>query len=235
LKLGTIVRLALIGLGIASAVLLAHSAFGIRFNEDFLLFLGIVRDTIGFIVTPFEVLIVQPVVRWLHEQGWALELHDHWRSAFVLLWLFNASEMRTNASPSFIFGGAGAGATIRIPVRWAWAALTALLGGVLAGTLPLNYPAVLWWPVAAYFLYSSGDLFISASTDRLNAAAGALNLAFTAPFTALALGWAEPPAVAGDPPLFWWPVAAQFALSAGLASIWAAAGRGGAAWQAAPC
>lgn len=218
MKLGTIARLALIALGIASAVLAAHSAFGIRFSEDFVLFLGIVRDAIGFIVTPFELLIVNPVVRWLHEQGLVFELRDHWRNAFVLLWLFNASAMRANASPSLIFDGAGVRLTIRISIRWAWAALAALLGGALAGTVPLDHLAVLWWPVAAYYLFESGDSFIYAFRDRPAAAAGplaagALALAFAALFAALAIGSVEPPAAAGYPPLFWWPVAAALGLT----------------------
>src|SRR5262249_19220776 len=144
---------------LASAVLLAHSAFGIRFNEDFLLFLGIVGDAIGLIVTPFELLLVNPVVRWLHTLGLVFELHDHWRSAFVLLWLFIASATRAFNSPALVFGGAGAGAAIRSLFRWVSAAFAALLGGALAGTVPLDDPAVLWWPVAAYFLFESGDSF----------------------------------------------------------------------------
>jgi hypothetical protein len=225
MKAGAIVRIALIGLGIASAVLLAHSAFGIRFNEVFALFLDLVRDFIGVLVLPFELVIVKPVVRWLHELGLVFELREHWKNAFVLLWLFNASAMRAVAPLSLMLGGAGAGAAIRTPWHWAWAALAALLGGALAGAVPLDHPAVLWWPVAAFFLHLSVESFIFTFRVRRYAAVGALVLAFAATFAALALGWVEPPAIAGRPPLFWWPLVAVLVTLPGVGIILAAADR----------
>lgn len=215
LKPGTIFRLSAIALGIASATLLAHSAFGIRFNEDFLLFLAVVRRIVGGIALPFELLLVRPVVGWLHEQGFVFELRDHWRNAFVLLWLFNVSASRAFSPLSLILGG-GAALRVRVAFRWAWAALAALLGGTLAGTVPLDHQAVLWWPVSAFFLYTLGG--------RASLLQGALGIAFAIPFGVLALGWVEPFAIAGHPPLFWWPVAAFFAFLGVGRLVWALQG-----------
>lgn len=208
---GTITRITAILFGIASAVLLARSAFGIRFNEDFMRFLDIVRDIIGVVVTPFELLIVKPIVRWLHDQGFAFELRDHWRNAFVLLWLFTASEARSRTSRPVGPPASVADLMHYYPARvWMWGALAALLGGVLAGTVPLHHPAVLWWPVATFFLYWSVDRFLLAGgySFRQNVTHGMLAFAFAAAFASLALGWLDAPTFAGHPALFWWPVAA---------------------------
>lgn len=230
MKPATIVRIVLVTLGIACATLLAYAAFGIRFTQDFLPFLDMARDTVGFVVRPFELLLVTPVVDWLHEHGWVFELREHWREAFVLLWLFSAADMRATVSPSRFFGGEGIGAAIRTPFRWTWAVLAALIGGALQGSVPLDHPAVLWWPVMAYFLYQGGDGFIYAFTDRLRAATGALALVLVIPFTALALGRLEPPAIVGQPPLFWWALAGYFAHRTSVALRWIVAGEGNIAW-----
>jgi len=219
----TIFRIAVILLGIASAVLMAHSAFGIRFNEDFLLFLAVVRDIVGVVVLPFELLIVVPVVRFLHEHGLAFELRDHWRHAFVLLWLYNASATRAFAPPSLIFNGGNA---VRIVLRWASAALAALLGGALAGTVSLEHPAVLWWSVAAFFLYWGADNFIFFIWDRSSHAwPGIISIAFAVPFAALALGWVGSPVTGDHLSLFWWPAVSWFAFLAAGSLIEGAEGR----------
>lgn len=149
MKPAIIVRLILIALGVASATLLAHSAFGIRFNEDFLLFLDVVRDTIGVVVLPFELLIVKPGVRWLHEQGWVFVLYPHWKSAFVLMWLFFAATSRSDMDQKewgdFAF-------------MWFWAGASALVAGVMSGTVSQDHPAVLWWPMAGVLVFLTGRL-----------------------------------------------------------------------------
>lgn len=208
----TLVRIVLVALGIASATLLAHSAFGIRFNQDFVRFLDIVRDIVGFIVTPFELVIITPVERWLHSHGFTFDLYPHWKNAFVLLWLLNASETRASGESSDLLGRAGVGWAINAACRWASAALTALIGGVLAGTVPLNNPAVLWWPVVGYLLSGSAAAFINAYSLKLGWAVmrGWVNLVAAALVASVALGWIEPPAVDGQPPQFWWPAVAVF-------------------------
>ena len=210
-----IVRVILIAFGIASATLLARSAFGFRFNEDFVRFLDLVGSFIALGTLPFEVLFVDPVARWLHDLGFVFQLYPHWHYAFVLLWLFSAAFTRASAPPSkFLEGGAnGNGVTIGV-FRWVWAALTALLGGALAGTVPLNDPAVLWWPAMAHFLYVGGDdLFNVAggSRDSEYKVQAPVALLFAAVFAAFAVGWLRPPAIEGHPPAFWWVLTAYFA------------------------
>lgn len=212
MKLGTFIRIAAIILGIASATLLAHSALGIRINESFELFLAVLRDIVGVAVLPFELLIVAPIARWLHEHGFVFELYEHWHSAFVLLWLFNIGSMRS-AAP---LPGEIDEETFLTAIRWTWAAFTALLGGALAGTVPLDHPAVFWWPVTALLLFGGGDnlLFLVLERDRSTVPVVTLALTFALFFSSLALGVLEPPAIIGHPPLFWLPMAAWFLVTA---------------------
>lgn len=222
LDLNTVGRLLAISLGIASATLMAQKAFGFSFNQDFLNWLKLVENFVGALVLPFEFIVVTPVVNWLHEHGYVFELYPHWKYAFVLIWLFVASDMRN--SPSQKVGG-----VVYVASRWANAALVALLGGSLAGTVPLDHPAVLWWPVAAAFLFDSGDNFIYGFRALRRDLAGvgvALSLAFAVVFAALALTAIEPPAVAGHPPHFFWPVAAFFAYSASVRLLYGQSARG---------
>ena len=135
-------RLAGIALGIASAVLMGQKAFGFTFDNDFIEALRGVENFVGTVVWPFELLLVKPAVKWLHEQGFVFELQSHWRQGFVLLWLYLASIAR-----------AGAGQTAQLTAfAWLRAVLIAGTFGVLAGTVPLSDTAVFWWPVSGYFL-----------------------------------------------------------------------------------
>lgn len=209
MNLGTIIRLLAIALGIMSAVLLAHSALGIRFNEDFLWGLAWVEWLVGQIVWPVEQVVV-PMKQWLHDQGIIFDLYAHWRNAFVLLWLLFGTEMRV-ALPIRV--NTSLGTNIHIVVRWLCAALAALVGGLLAGTVPLDHPAVLWWPVMALFLNDVVDYFIvNNHTGRLNLLFGGFAVPIGAVFAALAMGWIEPISLAGEPSLFWWAAAGYFAL-----------------------
>lgn len=208
LRLGTIVRIAAILLGIASAVLLAHSAFGIRFNQDFVLFLNIVRDAVGIVVLPFELLIVNPVVGWLREHGFMFQLHPHWHYVFVLLWLFSASVSRAFNTSS-----------VEVALSWVVGVFAAMLGAALAGTVPLDHEALLWWAIAGFFAQRSAINFVGALTEsREMAAHGVLALCMASIFVAFALGWVHPPAVVGSSPIFW-SIAAYFIYLAGIAFI----------------
>jgi hypothetical protein len=217
MKLETIGRLLAIALGIASAVLLAHSGFGIRFNEEFLLFLKLVENTVGFVVLPFELLLVEPAIRWLREQSLIFDLYPHWKNVFVLLWLFFAAEKRAFSSLSLLAGNEGPLAAALAAFRWMWAALVALIGGCFAGTVSLDHPAVLWWAVAAWFLLRGGDGLIYPFREQRDPARAMLGLAFALLSAALALGWVVPVTLAGEPPLFWWAVAAYFAYQLAIA------------------
>jgi hypothetical protein len=211
INLESVAQAVLVTLGIASATLLAHSAFGMRFNEDFLLLLKVVENTVGTILFPIELLVVTPLMGWLQEQGMALNLYPHWRYAFVLLWLYFGSELRAVAPLSLITAGDSVGVSIATLCRWAWAAATALTGGILAGTVPISDPAVFWWPVMSYFLSMGGDSAILAFFWEKQVRTLAPSAMLVATLAALALGWIVPIALSGQPSLFWWAVAAYFA------------------------
>lgn len=216
-----ILRILGIFLGVAALVGLARSGLGFQFREDFLFLLDAVDNLLGGLTWPFEVFIVRPVVRYLHEQGFLFELREHWHNAFVVLWLFNVRFSRTWYPPNFqLVGTAGIPVVLEITFRWMLAAFTALLGATLAGTVPLHHPAVLWWSVAAHFLFRAGDDFMTTWFQQLvsEAVGGALALTLAVAFVFLALGVIDLPTSAGyRPALFWWPTAAYFLYLTGMA------------------
>lgn len=221
MKFSVLLRIVGIVLGILAAVSLAHSGLGIRFREDFLPYLDLIEEWVGGIVQPFEWLIVRPLVHWLHEQGLDFELHDHWRNVFVLLWLFNASYSGAFAPlPRVRFDGI-------VEIRWrtfafaglSWtlAALVALIGGTLAGTVPLGQDQVFWWPIVTFFLFVALRAFLAAYFQNpLHSRPGKIALVLAAAFVAPAMGWIELPNGTGRNTLLWWPVAAYFVYAAAL-------------------
>jgi hypothetical protein len=218
LDFATIVRLIAIVLGIGSATLLAHSTLGVHFNERFLLFLKLVENTVGFVVLPFELLLVDPIIRWLNESGFSFQLLPHWKNAFVLLWLFFAADARAIA-PLYLLKyttqvslSDGIGIAFIVVFSWFLAALAALVGGGLAGTVSVDHPTVFWWPVVTYFLYRSSHQLIFATFEIGGATLlhGILWLLTAVPFVALALGWIDLSSSTGRPALFWWAVGGYF-------------------------
>jgi hypothetical protein len=149
MKLGAIIRLAAIALGILSATIMAQRGFEIRFNEYFLGFLDRVGDLVGIPLTPVEVFLVRPALRLLHALGLKIELHDHWKYAFILVWLLLRSLARVVASWQFEF-------RVDTVFNFTWGGFCALLAGVLAGTVPFSDPGVFWWPFAFSFLFVAG-------------------------------------------------------------------------------
>jgi hypothetical protein len=152
MKFSTILRLAAIALGIVSATIIAQRGFEIRFNEDILRFFEMVGEITGLIVTPFELILIRPALRLLATWGYQIELQEHWKYAFILLWLFTGSLARATASARHPGWAAFA---------WIWGGFCALLAGVLAGTVPLSDPGVLFRPFACFFLF-----FVGASAWR---------------------------------------------------------------------
>jgi hypothetical protein len=242
LNLVAVAKGAAIFFGIASAVLLAQNGFGIKFNEDFLVFLKVVENTVGAIVFPFDLLVVGPVLHWLRDQGWTIQLYAHWHYAFVLIWLYFSSDTSVYAPPSLLSGNLGLGELVLSAIRWIWAAFTALVGAALAGTVPLDDPAVLWWPIAAYFVFNGGDTLIYAlarnqfmateGTARESYSEGFAELIFFVPATFFALGWATPPVLEGHPPVFLWAVAAYFGSMALRTLLAVVDGKTSIAWAA---
>lgn len=217
-RLDAIIRIAAIVVGIGSATLLAHSALGIRFNEDFLLILRLVENTVGLIVLPFELLFLNPFVHWLHAQGIEFQLYPHWKNVFVLLWLLYAAVQRAVSPVALLAGQEGIKVAFHTASRWVWVAFAALIGGSLAGTATLNDPAILWWGMTGYFVAKGGDDLIYAFHDRNWAASGVLGLGFAAWCAALGFSWLEPTSLEGRPTHLWWALAAYFAF-VGVANL----------------
>lgn len=141
MKFSTILRLAAIALGIVSATIMAQRGFEIRFNEDFLTFFNSVGEIVGVIVTPIEI-VLRHVLAWFSSLGVEIELQDHWRYAFILMWLFLGAWARAQ--------------TVFAAFTFIWGGFCSLLAGVLAGSVPLSNPGVFWWPFACYLLFLSG-------------------------------------------------------------------------------
>lgn len=219
---GPLLRLLGILLGVAAAIGLARSGLGFRFRHDFLFLLDALDWLVGPFTWPFDVFIVRPLARYLHEQGVLFELREHWRNAFVLLWLFNSRFLRAQFPSSFqLVITSGTPDALVISFRWIWAGLTALLAGVLAGTVPLAHPAVLWWSAAGYFLFRAGDDVLTTYFLKLTTEArgGVLALVLSSAFALLALDLIDLPMIPKSASaLFWWPTAGYFLYLTGLAS-----------------
>jgi len=237
-NVGTLIRFVTIPLGILSALGLARDGFGFKlfpFLDAIITAYGIVLDDLFL---DFVLAIFEPIFNALNQWfGWSWTLFPHWKHGFVLLWLFLATEHRAYVPPSFVWGREGIWSAVDAIVRWFWVALSALLGALLAGTIPLDHSAVFWWPVAMYFLYWSGDYFLmslvamaarSAGVHRF-LALGAPDLGFAAIVAMFALGWIEPPVIDDGAPLFWWAVVVFF-LSVGIRrhniAVWGSADLG---------
>jgi hypothetical protein len=200
-KLSLVVKLSCLALGIMSAVLMAQKAFGFTFNDDFVEALKGVESFVGAVVWPFELLLVRPAVKWLHEQGLVFELHSHWRQIFVLLWLYFGSYARAHMGKGLLTA-----------FVWLRAGIIALVFGALAGTVPLSHPAVFWWPAAGYFLSEAvisvweawGVRHFRSFDFRVFARHGLIALAL-AVSCALAAAFMRTVPLASNPAVFWWP------------------------------
>jgi len=137
-----IVRVLAIAAGIASAALMAVDSFKVPLDQAFVEVLEGIRELIGTVLWPFERVIVLPIVNWMNDQGFVVELYPHWKSSFVLLWLLFSSAARRAFFPAW-------------QLIWTlWGGVCALVASVCAGTVPLDDPAVLWWPLAGFFLFA---------------------------------------------------------------------------------
>lgn len=208
-----LIRLITIPLGILSALALARDGLGFKllpFLDAIITAYGLLLDDL---LLEIVLAIFEPVLNVLKTWfDWNWNLYPHWKHTFVLLWLYYASALRS-AMPERLNPRRRA----RIAFRWASSAIIALIGGVCAGTAPIDQPAVLWWPVAMYFLFAAVDHFVFAFRSRKQLVDGLLALAVAVPFMGLAAGWIELPIVAGPSPLFWWAIAGYFAYGVGTA------------------
>lgn len=132
-------------LGLVTLVLLLVDGVDIRVSALMHEALAGVRELIGTLVWPIELLLVQPAVVWFAKQGFAISLDDHWKSVFVLLWLYFGAVASESARADWKLGSALG--TI--------GAIWALTGGILAGTAHLTDPNVFWYSALAFALYGA--------------------------------------------------------------------------------
>lgn len=128
MRLSTVLSYVVALLALAAAVVLAVDGFGIEVVGLTAEVLDAVRSAIAVLVWPLDVLVAGPILAWLPTQNLNVEMHDHWRSLFVLLWLLFASTARSFTEES-------AWGTFFV---WGLAGIAALPTALAAGSVPLS-------------------------------------------------------------------------------------------------
>jgi hypothetical protein len=129
-------RPVLILVGIASAVVLASKAFAFPLGDSVQAFVAAVDGVVGVLVWPIEQVVVA-VTSWLSGHGVSITVADHWKHAFVLLWLFYGAVWGFWAPPESLLGAA---------VQWLVSGVMALIAGVLFASVPLDSREIFFWP-----------------------------------------------------------------------------------------
>lgn len=145
----TILRICGIILGTAALLRLATVGLGIEYKLYFQQFLEQLKGIIdlGFLVDPIEKFIVHPSLDWLRSLGLTIPpLQEHWRSAFVLLWLLHGSIARNSRGDGLVY----------FLFAIIWGGLTALAAGAMTGTVQLNSVAMIAWPLAGFVACMAG-------------------------------------------------------------------------------
>jgi hypothetical protein len=148
-----------IPIGIMSALALARDGFGFKllpWLDAVITAYGILFDDLflDIVLVSFEPLFAL-LKNWF-DLNW--NLYPHWKHGFVLLWLFFAAWERTALKPDAVQRWRDVPLWIWffVAIGWISAGLIALVAGVLSGTVPLEHPAVLWWPMAGFGLFIAG-------------------------------------------------------------------------------
>jgi hypothetical protein len=152
----TIFRIFGIVVGTAALLRLSTVGLGIEYNTLFQQFLEQLKGIIdlGILIDPIEKFVVHPFLDWLRSLGLTIPpLQEHWRSAFVLLWLMHGSWAR---NISYGFG----------LFTFIWGGLCALVAGAATGTVPLNSWAMFIWPLAGLGATVAGIFALSAVRGR---------------------------------------------------------------------
>lgn len=211
MSFGTIGKLAAIALGIMSTLALARDGLAFKllpFLDATISAYGALLDSLflDIALEAFEPFF-HFLANWL---DWNWKLYPHWKHAWVLLWLYLAAQARS-INPPFIPGERyHPGWYVFKASRWTWTAFAALIGAGLAGTVPLDHPAVFWFPLAGYFLNSFGENIIYTTLKRLTAAISIVALALATMSFAFAIGRFVPISIDGETQLLWWGLAAYF-------------------------
>jgi hypothetical protein len=128
-----IYRMVLIPLAVATATMLWVEGFKLPINQGVATVLDGVRAALAAIALPLETVAVTPLVNWLHTQNFAVDLQDHWRAAFILLWLLFGSTAKsfTDSTPAWS------------AVLWSISGLAALAASLFVGSASLPDPNAL--------------------------------------------------------------------------------------------
>jgi len=180
--------------GVATLLRLATIGFGVEYKAFFQQFLDQLRNIVelGFLIDPYEKLVVRPVLDWLRGAGWSLpELAPYWRSVFTLMWLLMLTTARHFP----------ANAVARFP----WAFACATIYAVTVGVTQMSPVTLLLSFVGANFVFTGGLLFLrpARSSIRYGASVVLCLLGLTVFIAAVFLnGMARPTSnAAGFPPL----------------------------------
>jgi hypothetical protein len=179
-------RLLLLPIAILSVVVLARDGFRIPLNVYFDRLLDVYDDTFGTVavlIEPAIKAVLSIVGQWVQIK---LILLPHWKYVFVLWWLVFGTIART-----IVAHGARTNAT----VWYAWGALCALLGGVVAGLAPLSSVGFLL-SSSGLFLYMCGVNMYAAIQDGLTVRNGVMAIVGA---LILAIGVSSPAGIFYDP------------------------------------
>jgi hypothetical protein len=164
---------------------LATYGFGVEYKAFFNAFLDRVKDIVdlGFILDPLEKKIVHPALDWIRSFGWHIPMvAPHWRSVFVLLWLFMITAAKNLPGPLFLLDnlrdnieslGRGSQSRIKMPHHLRArniivAGACALVGAVATGTVAKDSLEILTWPLASFFLYGVVTEFMTGIVGHSN-------------------------------------------------------------------
>lgn len=149
-----LIRLITIPLGIASALALARDGLGFPLLPFLDALITIYDDNFKEVV----LIVFEPILALFREWfDWSLNLYPHWKYCFVLQWLYLASWNKAffPVQKTFV-----------VALASAWAAISAIVAGLLAGSVPLDHPGVFWWPMAGIGMFFAGGSAIDAAFDR---------------------------------------------------------------------
>lgn len=157
----TVGRLLAIAAGVISAIVLARDEFRVPLRDYLDAVATIYDDTVSAVT---QTLFVPAIAVFFAELkralGVTLQLSDHWRHIFVLLWLYFGSFARSwqTIPPRLSFS----------VFFWIWGWCCAMLGSVAAGSGTSDGIGVLLWPVASVVLFGAGASVYQATFHRPN-------------------------------------------------------------------
>lgn len=159
-----VLRVCGIAVGIFTLLRLATVGFGVEYQHFFQTFLDQVRNIVelGYLIDPLEKL-VKSFLQWLRALNLSVpELKPHWQQVFTLLWLLLVAMARYSSG------------NVVLPIAYAF--ICALAAAVAAGTQELTSWAVLYWPLAGFFLFGVG-LYLPGAVSGRESRSGVLLVA----------------------------------------------------------